>query len=72
MSREALGNFIHASEHSSSLRRELGKCNDYKSLIQLAQYYGFSLTQEDLQREEDLSKIVAWFKASKISPYRRH
>ena len=71
MSREGLSDFIHASEHSASLRRELAKCNNNESLIKLAHCYGFLITQEDLKREDELSKIEAWFRTSKISPYYR-
>ncbi len=71
MSREALANFVRATEHSASLRQELRKCNDISSLLKLAHSYGFKVTVEDLKNEEKLAKIDKWFMTSKISPFLR-
>ena len=69
MTREGLRGFIHASEHSASLRQKIKKCTDTKSFVELAKNYGFSITQEDIRREEEFSQIEEWFKTSKISPF---
>ncbi len=69
MTRESFADFVNASERSSSLRKELRKCNDNKSIIELAKSYGFTVTNDDINKEHELSKIEEWFKKSKISPF---
>ena len=71
MSREDLANFIHASEHSSSLRSELKKCTKISDIFELARIYGFIITAKDLEREENLAKMDHWFSISKISTFQK-
>ena len=70
MSRKNLSNFVSATEHSSSLRRELKECSDITALINLANKYGFQITIKDLEEDKKLSKIGNWFSTSKISTYK--
>ena len=68
MTREGLTSFIHAAEHSSSLRRELKKCNNLDSIVEIARNYGFSVSTKDFEEENTNSQIEFWFKNSKINP----
>ncbi|MGB1417563.1 MAG: Nif11-like leader peptide family natural product precursor, partial [Synechococcus sp.] len=49
MSRESLNDFLHAVDHSSSLRRDVRLCTTSRDLTQLARRYGFVITDHDLQ-----------------------
>tara|TARA_B100000700_G_scaffold313055_1_gene397496 strand:- start:1920 stop:2141 length:222 start_codon:yes stop_codon:yes gene_type:complete len=72
MSREDLNNFIHSVEHSSSLRRELKRCNNDKvKLLLLAKKYGFHITDQDLQEDIQAEKTNKWFKLSQIYPSKK-
>ena len=66
MSREALNDFLHAVEHSGSLRRNVNQCSSEKSLALLALNYGFVITEEDLQMEDVNSSLQHWFNNSHI------
>ncbi len=68
MSREGLADFVYAAEHSSSLRREIRKCENSESLIKLAKKNGFSISTTDLLNSDQCDKIEEWFKNSKIHP----
>ncbi|MFL0777742.1 MAG: Nif11-like leader peptide family natural product precursor [Prochlorococcus sp.] len=72
MSRQDVLDFLHAAEHSASLRRELRQCSDQQSLLEVARRYGFSIKPEDLQNDSESERIETWFEASKISPVRRN
>ncbi len=71
MSREGFSDFLHAAEHSSSLRRELRKCINYQSVLKLAANYGFHITKQDLENDEKAIELSDWFKTSKINPIRK-
>tara|TARA_B100000029_G_C17477559_1_gene924330 strand:- start:336 stop:566 length:231 start_codon:yes stop_codon:yes gene_type:complete len=70
MSREDLTNFLHAVNHSSSLRKEISDCKSQKNVIDIAQRYGFFITNQDLHEDGNAAKINNWFKDSRINPIR--
>ena len=72
MSREDFHNFIHAVEHSSSLREKLRLCITQKDVLEIAAKYGFTITNKDLQEDKEAEKIDNHFKTNKISPIRRN
>ena len=71
MSREDLSDFLHAVEHSQSLRSKLQKCSDLEMLVNLAKTYGFSISSIDIQRDLEEDKVIEWFKKSEISPLKK-
>ncbi len=68
MTREGLSNFLYAAERSSSLRREIRKCNKIEDLFILAKDYGFSVCLKDIEEDATSTEIDSWFRLSKISP----
>ena len=70
MSREDLNNFIHAVNHSQSLRKRLKECTNKEKLLKLAAEYGFHLTDKDFAEDKDAEKISNWFNQSEINPFR--
>ncbi len=72
MSREHLNNFLHAVEHSSSLREAIGNCKENeKKILKVAEDYGFIITSNDLKEESKAEQINKWFTSSKINPLRK-
>ena len=71
MSRQGLSDFLHAAEHSASLRREIRRCVDEPTLLSLARRYGFHVSTQDIKQDRESEKLEAWFKESQIiSPFR--
>ena len=69
MSRDDLNNFIHAVEHSFSLRKAIRNCKEnQEEILKVAKDHGFKITIKDLQEDSKAEKINSWFKASKIDP----
>lgn len=64
MSREALNRFIHALDHSASLRRQLHGCSDDADIISLARSLDFALDKTDLIDDDQASKMENWFSRS--------
>ena len=72
MSRNDLNNFLHAAEHSLSLREAIDNCNENaKKILQVAKEYGFNITLNDLQEDSRAEEINKWFTSSKINPLRK-
>ncbi len=71
MSRDSLYCFLHAVEHNLELRNKLKRCSDIDSILALAANYGFSITKRDFQMDKESERIEAWFKNSKIPPFRK-
>ncbi len=71
MTRQAFLDFIHAAEHSSSLREAISSCTDKQKLLNLASNYGFSVSLRDIEEDSTAEKALCWFDASKIAPIRR-
>ena len=71
MSREDFSDFIHAVEHSTSLRAKLKICINQQEILELAAKYGFTITNKDLEEDKEADKIYNWFKINKILPIRR-
>ncbi|MGB1621401.1 MAG: Nif11-like leader peptide family natural product precursor [Synechococcus sp.] len=67
MSREGLNDFLHAVDHSSTLRRDVRRCSNSRDLTELAQRYGFAITEHDLQLDEQNCRLQAWFDQSRIN-----
>ena len=67
MTRESLSRFIHAAEHSSSLRRELSKCKDFQKVLEIANNYGFRVSNQDLKEDALASKTEKTFEINKLS-----
>ncbi len=67
MTRESLTRFIHAVEHSSSLRRELSKCKDLQKVLEVANNYGFRVSNQDLKEDALASKVEKSFEINKLS-----
>ncbi len=72
MSLEALSDFIHAAEHSSSLRRALKNCADIEAILVIANNYGFKVNQKDLMDGDIAFRIKDWFKRSQINPINKN
>ncbi len=71
MSREDLKNFIHAAEHSQSLRIKLQGCTSTTRILEIAKEYGFSITLNDLVENNEAEKAEQWFINNKISPFKK-
>ena len=73
MSRAALSAFLHALEHSASLRRQLHSCSDDAEIVSLARSLDFGLETSDLIADDKVSSMEAWFERSAlgIRPHRR-
>ncbi|WP_320667803.1 Nif11-like leader peptide family natural product precursor [Prochlorococcus sp. MIT 1307] len=68
MSREEARNFLHAVEHSLSLRSKLKQCKKIKEILEVASDYGFSITEEDLIEDTQAQEIIKCFQDNKINP----
>ena len=66
MSREALSAFVHALEHSASLRRQLHGCLDDAEIVSLARSLDFALNRADLIEDNQTSKMESWFSRSAL------
>ena len=66
MSREALSAFVHALEHSESLRRQLHGCSDDAEIVALARSLDFALNRADLVADDQTSKMESWFSRSAL------
>ena len=66
MSREALSGFVHALEHSASLRRQLHGCSDDAEIVSLARSLDFALERADLIEDDQTSKMESWFNRSAL------
>ncbi|CAI8383736.1 Nif11-like leader peptide family natural product precursor [Synechococcus sp. MIT S9507] len=66
MSREALSAFVHALEHSASLRRELKCCSDDAEIVSLARRCDFALNRADLYEDGRISNMESWFSRSAL------
>ena len=69
MSRAGLKDFLHAVDHSSSLRHDVRCCADRQALIRLANSYGFAVNDGDIQADALASKVQQWFDTSTIKPF---
>ena len=68
MSSEEFRHFVHAIEHSFSLRQAAKSCRNNQKLIDLASEYGFSINESDIKDKYSTEKINNWFKSSEIAP----
>ena len=66
MSREALSAFVHALEHSASLRRQLHGCSNDADIVALARSLDFALSRADLIENDQTSNMESWFKRSAL------
>ena len=66
MSREALSAFIHALEHSASLRRQLHGCSNDADIVALARSLDFALNRADLIENDQISNMESWFNRSAL------
>ena len=66
MSREALRGFVHALEHSASLRRELHACASDSEVVSLARRLDFALEPADLIEEDRVAAMETWFSRSAL------
>tara|TARA_B100000073_G_scaffold110489_1_gene89155 strand:+ start:486 stop:713 length:228 start_codon:yes stop_codon:yes gene_type:complete len=66
MSREALSAFVHALEHSASLRRQLHDCTDDAEIVALARSLDFALNRADLVEDDQTTNIESWFNRSAL------
>ena len=66
MSREALSAFVHALEHSASLRRQLHGCSDDAEIVSLARSLDFAVNRADLIEDPQASTMESWFRRSAL------
>ena len=66
MSREALSAFVHALEHSASLRRQLHGCSNDADIVALARSLDFALNRADLIENDQSSNMESWFSRSAL------
>ena len=66
MSREALSAFVHALEHSASLRRQLHGCSDDAEIVSLARSLDFAVNLADLIEDNHASTLERWFSSSAL------
>ena len=66
MSREALSAFVHALEHSASLRRQLHGCSNDAEIVSLARSLDFALNRADLIENDQSSNMESWFSRSAL------
>ena len=71
MTRQALIDFIHSVQHSSSLRERINACRNYEDIIKLALEYRFNISIDDIKEDDIALEINKWFKASKIKPIKK-
>ena len=66
MSREGLRRFVHALEHSASLRRELAGCDDDDGILALARRLDFAVSASDLIEDPQSTSLDGWWKRSAL------
>ena len=66
MSREALSAFVHALEHSASLRRQLHACGNDAEVVSLARRLDFALEPADLIEQDQVAAMETWFSRSAL------
>tara|TARA_B100001079_G_scaffold201654_1_gene175263 strand:+ start:478 stop:705 length:228 start_codon:yes stop_codon:yes gene_type:complete len=66
MSREALSAFVHALEHSASLRRQLHGCSNDADIVALARSLDFALSRADLIENDQTLNMESWFNRSAL------
>ena len=66
MSREGLRRFVHALEHSASLRRELASCSDDAGIVALARRLDFAVSTSDLIEDAQSTSLDSWWKRSAL------
>ena len=66
MSREALSAFVHALEHSASLRRQLHACSNDAEVVSLARRLDFALEPADLIEQDQVAAMETWFSRSAL------
>ena len=66
MSREALSAFVHALEHSASLRRQLHACINDDEVVSLARRLDFALESADLIEQDQVAAMETWFSRSAL------
>ena len=66
MSREGLRRFVHALEHSASLRQELARCSDDAGIIALARRLDFVVSASDLIEDPQSTSLDDWWKRSAL------
>ena len=67
MSRQGLKDFVHAMEHSASLRSELQKLDSINAVVNMAKQLGFSVCAADLHDDERCEQVERWFENSWIA-----
>ena len=67
MSRQGLKDFVHAMEHSASLRREVHKLDSIDAVVKMAKQLGFSVCGADLNDDERCEQVERWFANSWIA-----
>ena len=67
MSRQGFKDFVHALEHSSSLRRQLHQLPSIDAVVGLARDNGFTVSESDFQDDAHCDKVARWFANSWIS-----
>ena len=67
MSRQGLKDFVHALEHSSSLRRQLHQHSSIDAVVGLARDNGFAVSETDFQEDARCDQVERWFAKSWIS-----
>ena len=67
MSRQGLKDFVHAMEHSASLRSELHKLDSIDAVVMMAKRLGFAVCAADLQADERCEQVERWFANSWIA-----
>ncbi len=66
MSREGLRRFVHALEHSASLRRELSGCQGDDAIVALARRLDFAVSASDLKDDPQSTALDGWWKSSAL------
>ena len=67
MSRQGFKDFVHALEHSSSLRRQLLQLPSIDAVMALARDNGFAVSESDFQDDSRCDQVARWFANSWIS-----
>ena len=67
MSRQGFKDFVHALEHSSSLRRQLHQLPSIDAVVGLARDNGFTVSESDFQDDARCDRVARWFANSWIS-----
>ena len=67
MSRQGFKDFVHALEHSSSLRRQLHQLPSIEAVVALARDNGFAVGESDVQDDARCDQVARWCANSWIS-----